>query len=76
MWRAGYLITPCLADPVDYSFASRHKGHGFKPQGSTYVKSGFLLLVTSHYICDPDVILISGFRCPSLGPLLGLVPTM
>ncbi len=30
--------------PVDYPFASRHKGPGFKPPGGTYVKPGFSCL--------------------------------
>jgi hypothetical protein len=34
-------FSPCLTGPVDYPFASRHKGPGFKPQGDTNVKPGF-----------------------------------
>ncbi len=43
VWRACNLtsFSPCLTGPVDYPFASRHKGPGFKPQGDTYVKPGF-----------------------------------
>jgi hypothetical protein len=49
---------------------------GSNPQEGTYVKSEFLLLAVSHYIGDPDVILITGFRCPSVGASLGSTPTM
>ncbi len=34
-------FSPCLTGPVDYPFASRHKGPGFKTPGGTYVKLGF-----------------------------------
>jgi hypothetical protein len=63
LWRACNLtsFTPCLTGPVDYPFASRYEGPGFKSPGGTYVKPGFLLLVLSHYIGDPVVILITGF---------------
>jgi hypothetical protein len=35
LWRACNLISfsPCLTGPVDYPFASRHKGPGFKTLG-------------------------------------------
>ncbi len=43
LWRACNLtsFSPCLTDPVDYLFASRHKGPRFKSPGGTYVKPGF-----------------------------------
>ncbi len=43
LWRACNLtwFSPCLTGPVDYLFASRHKGHRFKSPGGTYVKPGF-----------------------------------
>jgi hypothetical protein len=34
-------FSPSLTGPVDYPFASRHKGPGFKIPGGTYVKPGF-----------------------------------
>jgi hypothetical protein len=43
LWRACNLtsFSPCLTSPVDYLFASRHKGPRFKSPGGTYVKPGF-----------------------------------
>ncbi len=43
LWRACNLtlFSPCLTGPVDYLFASRHDGPGFKSPGGTYVKPGF-----------------------------------
>jgi hypothetical protein len=43
LWRACNLtsFSPCLTGPVDYPFASRHKGPGFKSPGGTYVEPGF-----------------------------------
>ncbi len=43
LWRACNLtsFSPCLTGPVDYPFASRHEGLGFKSPGGTYVKLGF-----------------------------------
>ncbi len=43
LWRACNLtaFTPCLTGPVNYPFASRHKGPWFNPLGGTYVKPGF-----------------------------------
>jgi hypothetical protein len=43
LWRVCNLTlySPCLTGPVDYLFASRHKGPRFKSSGSTYVKQGF-----------------------------------
>jgi hypothetical protein len=65
-------ISPCLTGPVDYPFASRHKGPGFKPWGYL-CKTGILLLALSCYIGDPDVIdhcgLVWGEPHPE--PLLG-----
>jgi hypothetical protein len=51
LWRSCNLTSPspCLTGPVDYPFASRHKGPGFKsPQG--YLReTGILLLALSRY---------------------------
>jgi hypothetical protein len=43
LWRACNItwFSPCLTGPVDYLFASRHKGFRFKFPGGTYVKPGF-----------------------------------
>jgi hypothetical protein len=43
MWRACNLtsFSPCLTGPVDYPFASYHKGPRFKSPEGTYVKPGF-----------------------------------
>ncbi len=50
LWRVCNLtsFSPCLTGPVDYPFASRHKGPGFKTPGGPYVKLGFSLAL-SHY---------------------------
>ncbi len=77
LWRACNLISfsPCLTGPVDYLFASRHKGPRFKSPGGYLCETGFLLLALSRYIGDPDVIdhhcrLVWGGPRPepSLGP--------
>ncbi len=76
MWRACNLtsFSPCLTGPVDYPFASRHRGPGFKSPGRYLCETGILLLAMSCYIGDPDVIdhcgLVWGGPCPepSLGP--------
>ncbi len=41
---------------MDYLFASRHKGPGFKSPGGYWFETGILLLALSHYIGDSDVI--------------------
>jgi hypothetical protein len=43
LWRACNLtsFSPWLTGPVDYLFASHHKGPRFKSPGGTYVKPGF-----------------------------------
>ncbi len=43
LWRACNLtlFSPCLTGPVDYLFASRHKGPGFKSPWGTCVKPGY-----------------------------------
>ncbi len=43
LWRACNLtwFSPCLTGPVDYLFASCHKGLRFISPGGTYVKPGF-----------------------------------
>ncbi len=68
-------LQPCLAGPVDYLFASRHKRPRFKSPGGDLWETGILLLAMSRYIDDPDVIdnfcgLIWGglHPEPSLGP--------
>ncbi len=60
VWTACNLtiFSSCPTGPVDYLFASRHKGPGFNSPGGTggtHVK-WILLLVLSRYIGDPDVI--------------------
>ncbi len=68
-------FSSCLTGPVDYPFASRHKGPGFKSPRGYLCETGILLLALSHYIGDPDVIdhfcgLVWGALRPepSLGP--------
>ncbi len=76
MWRACNLksFSPCLTGPVDYLFASCHKGPRFKSLGGYLCETGILLLALSRYIGDPDVIdhhglVWGGLRPePSLGP--------
>ncbi len=46
-------FSPCLTGPVNYPFASRHKGSGLKTPGGDLCKTGILLLVLSRYIGDP-----------------------
>jgi hypothetical protein len=55
LWRACNLtsFSPCLTGPVDYPFASRHKGPGFKSPGGYLCGTGILLLAMSRYIGDP-----------------------
>jgi hypothetical protein len=45
---------PCLTGPVDYPFASRHKGLGSSPLGGYLCETGILLLVLSGYITPYD----------------------
>jgi hypothetical protein len=67
-------FSPCLTGPVDYPFASRHKGPWFKTPRGYLCETGILLLALSCYIGDPDVIdncslVLDGPRPePSLGP--------
>jgi hypothetical protein len=76
LWRACNLtsFSPCLTGPVDYLFASRHKGPRFKSPRGYLCETGILLLALSRYIADTDVIdhhgLVWGGLCPkpSLGP--------
>ncbi len=69
LWRACNLtsFSPCLTGPVDYPFASRHKGPRFKSPWET----GILLLALSRYIGDPNVIDHCGFAWgrPRLKPI-------
>ncbi len=76
LWRACNLTSfpPCLTGPVDYPFASRHKGPRFKSSRGYLCETGILLLALSCYIGDPDVIDHCGLIWgrprpePSLGP--------
>ncbi len=58
VWRACDFtsFSPCLTGPVDYLFASRHKGPRFKSPGGYLCETRILMLVLSRYIGDPDVI--------------------
>ncbi len=51
LWRACNLtsFSPCLTGPVDYLFASHHKGLRFKSPGGYLCETGILLLVLSRY---------------------------
>jgi hypothetical protein len=49
-------MLPCLTGPVDYLFASRHKGPRFKSQGGYLCGTGILLLALSCYFGDPHAI--------------------
>jgi hypothetical protein len=53
VWRACNLtwFLPCLTGPVDYLFASCHKGLRFKSPGEDLCETGILLLVLSRYKC-------------------------
>ncbi len=42
-------FSPCLTGPVDYLFASRHKGPGFKAPGGYLCETRILLLALSRY---------------------------
>ncbi len=77
LWRACNLtsFSPCYTGPVDYPFASRQKGVGFKSPGGYLCGTGNLHLALSRYIGDPDVIdhfcdlVWAGLRPePALGP--------
>ncbi len=54
LWRSCNLTTfsPCLTGPVDYPFAFRHKGPGFKSPGGYLCETGILLLALSRYTWD------------------------
>jgi hypothetical protein len=58
LWRACSLtsLSPCLTSPVDYLFASCHKGHGFKSLGGYLCETGIPLLALTRYIGEPDMI--------------------
>ncbi len=51
LWRACNLtsFSPCLTDPVDYPFASRHKEPRFKFPGGYLCETGIILLALSCY---------------------------
>jgi hypothetical protein len=74
LWRACNLtsFSPCLTGRVDYPFASRHKGPGFKSPGGYLCETGILLLALSRYIGDPDVIDHCGLIWGRLRPKLSL----
>jgi hypothetical protein len=58
VWRSCNLtsFSPCLTGPVDYLFASRHKGPRIKSPGEYLCETRILLLALSRYIGDLDVI--------------------
>ncbi len=51
LWRACNLtwFLPCLTGPVDYLFASRHKGLRFKSPWGYLCETGILLVALSRY---------------------------
>jgi hypothetical protein len=51
LWRVCNLtsFSPCLTGPMDYLFASHHKGPRFKSPGGYLFETGILLLVMSRY---------------------------
>jgi hypothetical protein len=51
LWKACNLtsFSPCLTGPVDYLFASRHKGPRFKSHGGYLCETGILMLALSRY---------------------------
>jgi hypothetical protein len=49
-------MLPCLTGPVDYLFASHHKGPRFKSPGGYLCGTGILLLALSCYFGDPQAI--------------------
>jgi hypothetical protein len=77
LWRACNLtsFSPCLTGPVDYLFASSHKGLRFKSPGGYLCETGILLLALSFYIGDHDVIDHNcSLVCGGLHPKLSLGP--
>jgi hypothetical protein len=61
VWRACNLtsFSSCLTSPVDYPFASRHKGPGFKSPGGYLCETWIPLLALSRYTsiilrCSPE----------------------
>ncbi len=52
LWRPCNLtsFSPCLTGPVEYLFASCHKGSRFKSPGGYLCETGILLLAMSRYI--------------------------
>ncbi len=77
LWRACNLtsFSPCLTGPVDYLFASRHKGPRFKSPGGYLCETRIFLLGLSRYIGDPDVIdHHCNLVCGGLHPKLSLGP--
>ncbi len=76
VWRAWTLtsFSPCLTSPVDYPFASRHRGPGFKFPGGYLCETGILLLVLSSYKGEPDVIDHCGLIWDGPRPELSLGP--
>jgi hypothetical protein len=76
LWRACNLtsFSTCLTGPVNYHFASRHKGPRFKSPGGYIHETGILLFALSRYIGDHNVVYHCGLVWggphpePSLGP--------
>ncbi len=70
LWRGCNLtsFSPCLTGPVDYPFASRHKGPGFKSPGGYLCGTGILLLAMS---CYKSIILHLGVCCPGVESMVG-----
>ncbi len=70
LWRAWNLtsFSPCLTGPVDYLFASCHKGPRFKSPGGYFCETGILLLAMSRYNGEVypliDTIVASTFPLP------------
>jgi hypothetical protein len=68
-------FTLCLTGPVDYLFASRHKGLRFKSPGGYLCETKIFLLALSRYIGDPNAIdHHCSLVCGGLRPKLSLGP--
>jgi hypothetical protein len=76
LWRACNLtqFSPCLTGPVDYLFASCHKGPRFKSPGGYSCETGILLLAMSRYRAF-EVLKQDGQGCNELmGGASGRIP--
>jgi hypothetical protein len=60
MWRACNLtsFSPCLTGPVTTRLLPVTRYLGSNPQGGTYVKPGFLLLVLSRYKQEMNILYV------------------